>query len=66
VRFNGETSPQYRTGGKPTKEVSSSALAAAKQAIEELGPAANRLQLLTRADAIWTAKKELSGFNQNR
>lgn len=66
VRFNGETSPKYRTGPTSAKDVSSSALAAAKQAIEELGPAANRLQLLTRADVIWTAKKELSGFNQNR
>jgi|OM-RGC.v1.007258276 hypothetical protein len=66
VRFNGETSPKYRTGATSAKEVSSSALAAAKQAIEELGPAAGRLQLLTRGDAIWMAKKELSGFNQNR
>ena len=62
VRFNGETSPKYRTGATS----SSSALAAAKQAIEELGPAAGRLQLLTGGDAIWMAKKELSGFNQNR
>lgn len=63
VHFNGETSPKYRSGATSAKEVSSSALAAAKQALEELGPAANRIQLLTRADAIWTAKKELSGFN---
>jgi hypothetical protein len=66
VRFNGETSPKYRTGATSAKEVSSSALAAAKQAIEEPGPAANRVQLLTRADVIWTAKKELSGLNPNR
>ena len=66
IRFNGETPPQHRTGATPAKEVSSRALAAARQAIEELGPAANRLQLLTRADAIWAAKKELSGLNENR
>ena len=63
ARFNSETSPNYRTRVTSAKEVSSSALAAAKQAIEELGPTANRLQLLTRADAIWTAKKELGVFN---
>ena len=61
VRFNGETSPQHRTGAASVKEGSSRALTAANQAINELGPAASRHKLLARADAIWTAQKELSG-----
>jgi len=34
------------------------ALAAARQAIEELGPIADRRLLPERADAIWTRKKK--------
>ncbi len=66
VRFNGEAPSQHGAGAILVKEVSSHALAAARQAIKELGPAANRFQLLTRADAIWTGKKELSRLNENR
>jgi len=43
-------------GEKKVSTASEHALAAARQAIEELGPIADRRQLLERADAIWTSR----------
>ena len=45
--------PARETHGTSRRSASESALKAARQAISELGPDANRQALLTRADAIW-------------
>ena len=52
---------QQDTSIMPGAKASARALAAARQTIEELGPAADCHKLLARADVIWTAKKELGG-----
>lgn len=49
---------QNRTDRKPVEEVSSPALIAARQAIKELGLAANQSELLARAEAIFVAKRK--------
>ena len=49
---------QNRTDRKPVEEVSSPALIAARQAIKELGLAANQSKLLARAEAIFVAKRK--------
>jgi hypothetical protein len=48
-----EHPPRNETHGSSRPIVSESALQAARQAITELGPDANRQALLARADAIW-------------
>lgn len=60
ARLNVEAPPRYRAVTTPVKKVSTLALSAARQAIEELGPATNRHKLLVRAEAIWATKKELN------
>ncbi len=57
----GEAPRQQDTSTMPGAKASARALAAARQAIEELGPAADRHKLLARADVILTAKKEIGG-----
>ncbi len=45
-------------GERKVSTASKHAFAAARQAIEELGPTADRRLLLVRAEAIWTSKKK--------
>tara|TARA_R110000737_G_scaffold298139_2_gene304989 strand:+ start:172 stop:405 length:234 start_codon:yes stop_codon:yes gene_type:complete len=57
----GEVLRQPQTRELPDTTPATSALVAAKQAIEELGSDADRQKLLARADAIWAVKKKLTG-----
>lgn len=66
ARQNVEAPPQYRAVTTPVRKVSTLALSAARQAIEELGPATDRHKLLVRAEAIWATKKELNALNERR
>lgn len=66
VGVNNGTPPQYRAATTSVKKVSENALSAAKQAITELGSAADRHKLLVRAEEIWAAKKEQSKPNEHR
>lgn len=66
VCANNGAPPQYRAATTSVEKVSEKALAAARQAIAELGSAADRHKLLVRAEAIWAAKKEQSRPNEHR
>ncbi len=52
-RTKNQSVPEKRTHQPRRPKVSESAIAAARQAISELGPHADRQALLARADAIW-------------
>ncbi|MFG5379636.1 hypothetical protein, partial [Yoonia sp. R2-816] len=52
-RTQNQSVPEKRTHQPRRPKVSESAIAAARQAISELGPHADRQALLSRADAIW-------------
>lgn len=52
-RWEAEYPPMQETHGTSRPSASESSRKAARQAISELGPDANRQALLTRADAIW-------------
>ncbi len=66
VRDNNGAPPQYRAATTSVENVSENALSAARQAIAELGSAADRHILLVRAEAIWAARKEQSRPNEHR
>ena len=66
ARDNNGAPPQYRAATTSVEKVSENALFSARQAIAELGSAADRHILLVRAEAIWAARKEQSRPNEHR
>jgi hypothetical protein len=62
VRDNNGAPPQYSAATTSVKKVSKTALSAARQAIDELGSAADRHKLLVRAEAIWRVKRSRAGL----
>tara|TARA_R110002110_G_scaffold143462_2_gene332315 strand:+ start:2634 stop:3593 length:960 start_codon:yes stop_codon:yes gene_type:complete len=66
VCANNGAPPQYRAATTSVEKVSEKALSAARQAIAELGSAADQHKLLVRAEEIWAAIKEQSGLAEHR
>ncbi|MEP4399544.1 hypothetical protein [Parasphingorhabdus sp.] len=63
---NNGAPPQYHAATTSVEKVSENALAVARQAIAELGSAADRHILLVCAEAIWAARKEQCRLNEHR